>query len=211
MAADGDYLDLGERPQRLAVGMLAGGYDRHVGEATQRLNAILAVGILCLVGLSLAWTLSIRNRELRGRLGAARVRAEHLAELGHAARGLAHETKNPLGLVRGLAQRIAGDDGRAAGRPRVGRRPSWSRPTPPPPAWASSWPTRARARPSAAGGPAGPGAAGVRPAGGRLRRGRRRLDCTGDDARVLADPEQVEQILVNLLLNSLQASPPAPP
>ena len=37
------------------------------------------------------------------------MRAEHLAELELTARGLAHETRNPLGLVRGLAQRINGN------------------------------------------------------------------------------------------------------
>ncbi len=200
-------LDLGDRPQLLAVGMLAGGYVRHVGEATKRLNAILAVGVLCLAGLSLAWTLSIRNRELRGRLGEARVRAEHLAELGHAARGLAHETKNPLGLVRGLAQRIAGDDGvppaardsaatimeqADTATARLGEFLAYARPRSAQPRPVDLMPLARRV--------CGLLAVDFAEAGVRL-------DCDGDDARVLADAEQVEQILVNLLLNSLQASP----
>ncbi|MFW6171723.1 MAG: sensor histidine kinase, partial [Planctomycetota bacterium] len=36
--------------------------------------------------------------------------AKHLRELGQAAAGLAHETRNPLGLIRGWTQRLAQSD-----------------------------------------------------------------------------------------------------
>lgn len=52
---------------------------------------------------------AIRNRELKNRLMVERNKSEHVDELGLAAAGLAHETKNPLGVIRGLAQNIADD------------------------------------------------------------------------------------------------------
>jgi len=48
----------------------------------------------------------MRNRFLKESLTTTRARASHLEELGLSAAGLAHETKNPLGIIRGLAQRI---------------------------------------------------------------------------------------------------------
>ncbi len=206
-AEPGSDLDLGTTPQTLVVGMVADGYYRHVGEATARLNAILAVGTLCIVGLSTAWILSIRNRELSARLGSARLRAEHLSELELTARGLAHETRNPLGLVRGLAQRIAGDEdlppsAREAAAAimeqtdtassRLGDFLAYARPRPVQP------------RPMAAltlirriCGLLDPDFSGAGVA----------LVCDGEEVYLHADPEQFEQLLVNLLLNSLQASP----
>jgi len=43
---------------------------------------------------------------LAGQLEAERTRRAHLEELGLAAAGLAHETKNPLGIILGFAQQI---------------------------------------------------------------------------------------------------------
>ncbi len=60
--------------------------------------------------LALAWSYSTRNRNLQMRLSTAKEREDHSEELSLAAAGLAHETKNPLGIIRGLAQRIAEGD-----------------------------------------------------------------------------------------------------
>jgi len=55
-----------------------------------------------------------RKSLLSEALGLAREKAQHLYELNRLAAGLAHETKNPLNLIRGMAQfclhRSAGDD-----------------------------------------------------------------------------------------------------
>jgi signal transduction histidine kinase len=42
----------------------------------------------------------------------------HLKEMNLAAAGLAHETRNPLNIIRGLAQMISKQRGRLAGNPR---------------------------------------------------------------------------------------------
>ncbi|PAW65616.1 MAG: hypothetical protein B9S34_10380 [Opitutia bacterium Tous-C1TDCM] len=54
-----------------------------------------------------AWRNFYRNAELRIRLVKAGEMNSHLAEMNFAAAGLAHETRNPLNLIRGFAQMIA--------------------------------------------------------------------------------------------------------
>lgn len=66
-------------------------------------------GSIAISFLFLAWSYAIRNRELQLRLASERNKSEHVDELELAAAGLAHETKNPLGIIRGLAQNISGD------------------------------------------------------------------------------------------------------
>ena len=56
---------------------------------------------------SLAWRNFGKNAELQIRLVKAGEVNNHLKELSLAAAGLAHETRNPLNLIRGLAQMIA--------------------------------------------------------------------------------------------------------
>jgi signal transduction histidine kinase len=68
------------------------------------------VMILFSMGLVLAWAQSIKSRELKNQLEVERARSEHFESLGLTAAGLAHETKNPLGIILGLAQRISKSD-----------------------------------------------------------------------------------------------------
>jgi signal transduction histidine kinase len=56
---------------------------------------------------ALAWRNLSRNSELQIRLVKAGEMNSHLAQMNLAAAGLAHETRNPLNLIRGLAQMIA--------------------------------------------------------------------------------------------------------
>ena len=71
-----------------------------------------AAGTLVLILIALAWWASVRLVAARGRARILESEARHLRELSQAAAGLAHETRNPLGLVRGWTQRLArsGDD-----------------------------------------------------------------------------------------------------
>ncbi len=55
---------------------------------------------------TLAWRNVSRNSDLQIRLVKAGEMNSHLAQLNFAAAGLAHETRNPLNLIRGLAQMI---------------------------------------------------------------------------------------------------------
>ncbi|HXG46031.1 MAG TPA: ATP-binding protein [Methylomirabilota bacterium] len=59
------------------------------------------------LGLGLAWRNLAKSSELQMRLMRARELNTHLKEMNVAAAGLAHETRNPLNIIRGLAQMIS--------------------------------------------------------------------------------------------------------
>ncbi len=63
--------------------------------------------VLC---LGLIWSATMRLSDARGRAEVYQSQMQHLRELNQAAAGLAHETRNPLGLVRGWTQRVAQAD-----------------------------------------------------------------------------------------------------
>jgi signal transduction histidine kinase len=69
------------------------------------LVSLLAVGGAVIS--SLAWRNVGKNAELQIRLVKAGEMNTHLKEMNLAAAGLAHETRNPLNLIRGLGQMIA--------------------------------------------------------------------------------------------------------
>jgi signal transduction histidine kinase len=57
--------------------------------------------------VAVAWRTTVRWVEAAGRARVLENEARHLRELSQAAAGLAHETRNPLGLIRGWTQRLA--------------------------------------------------------------------------------------------------------
>ena len=71
---------------------------------------VVAAGALVLICLGLAWLATVRMVEARARAQLLEIEARHLRELSQAAAGLAHETRNPLSLVRGWTQRLAQAD-----------------------------------------------------------------------------------------------------
>ncbi|HWD21385.1 MAG TPA: ATP-binding protein [Verrucomicrobiae bacterium] len=82
-----------------------------VVEATQYdllVRAIIAIlGSLGAAGFGLAWRNMTKTSELQLRLVRASELNTHLKEMNLAAAGLAHETRNPLNIIRGLAHLIA--------------------------------------------------------------------------------------------------------
>ena len=60
-----------------------------------------------LAGLGFAWRNMVKSSDLQIRLVRASEMNAHLKEMNLAAAGLAHETRNPLNIVRGLAQMIS--------------------------------------------------------------------------------------------------------
>jgi signal transduction histidine kinase len=71
---------------------------------------ISALASISVVGLALAWTNLVKSGELELRLMRAAELNARLREMSLAAAGLAHETKNPLNIIRGLAQMISKQD-----------------------------------------------------------------------------------------------------
>lgn len=79
----------------------------HMLSAARKSIALTLVAALLLLTASLiVWITVIRSRLLARQLEAERTRRAHLEELGLAAAGLAHETKNPLGIILGFAQQV---------------------------------------------------------------------------------------------------------
>lgn len=82
---------------------------------------ISAVALLAVIGFGLGWRGLTRSTLLQVRLARARAMNAYLRELNLAAAGLAHETRNPLNIVRGLAQVLTKDPATAAAaRPHLG-------------------------------------------------------------------------------------------
>lgn len=74
-----------------------------------RLLRFFVVGfgfLACLTGF-VAWRNLIKSADFEVRLVRAREQNTHLQEMNLAAAGLAHETRNPLNLIRGVAQMIS--------------------------------------------------------------------------------------------------------
>lgn len=70
-------------------------------------SAVIIFASIATLGMALAWRSLTRSAELQVSLVRASEMNAHLREMNLAAAGLAHETKNPLNIVRGLAQLIA--------------------------------------------------------------------------------------------------------
>jgi signal transduction histidine kinase len=72
------------------------------------LRTIIAAFAAATVGaFALAWRHVEKSSELQVRLVRASELTKHLKEMNIAAAGLAHETRNPLNIIRGLAQMIS--------------------------------------------------------------------------------------------------------
>ena len=65
---------------------------------------------ISVAGLGLAWQNLLKSSELQMRLLRASELNNHLKEMNIAVAGLAHETRNPLNIIRGLAQMISKQD-----------------------------------------------------------------------------------------------------
>ena len=74
-------------------------------EAVSRL-LIFGLGTLLLIALAAVWQFTVRLAQSEGATQLLSAETRHLRELGQAAAGLAHETRNPLGLIRGWTQRL---------------------------------------------------------------------------------------------------------
>jgi signal transduction histidine kinase len=168
-------------------------------------SIIILFAGLSVGGLGLAWRNISKNSVLQIRLVRASELNSHLKEMNLAAAGLAHETRNPLNIIRGLAQMIS----RQAGVPDDVREKTrvildetdkvtaqltefinYSRPREL---------RRARvALPSAV-------AEVLRTLGGDIEENKISAATKGDNLAVEADDQMLRQVLFNLLLNAIQA------
>ncbi len=77
----------------------------------KRLRTFVAgFGLVALLAVGFGWRTVSKTQEFEMRLVRAREQNAHLKEMNMAAAGLAHETRNPLNLIRGIAQMISKED-----------------------------------------------------------------------------------------------------
>jgi signal transduction histidine kinase len=170
------------------------------------LRAVIAffAGVSAL-GAGLAWRNIAHTAELQIRLVRASEQNSHLKELNLAAAGLAHETRNPLNIIRGQAQMLARAAGASAdaqekSRIIVGETDkvtaqltefiNYSRPREV---------RRARVSPTAIANEV------VRTLGYDVEEKKLAVETGGENIFVEADEQLLRQVLFNLILNAIQA------
>ncbi len=94
--------------------------DRSAMDAAVRTAAVLRItvalaGAAALAAATLAWLAAIRAVKAQAEARVLQLETERLEELSHAASGLAHETRNPLNVIRGNLQRLLKQGGSASG------------------------------------------------------------------------------------------------
>lgn len=108
-ANDLAVVDMTGHDQQLLIGLQTESFKARMEENRHRTFLLLATGTTAIIVLVAAWIFMLRNRDLTLQLDRQNQRNEHLYELQLAGAGLAHETKNPLGIIRGLAQQVSTD------------------------------------------------------------------------------------------------------
>lgn len=191
--------------QKFVLVLDAAGTAAQIRKDVHRHLALAALGFVAVLALGLGWRELTRVADLRLKLLRSHEMNEHLKEMNLAAAGLAHETRNPLNLVSGLAQAlrrnpantdlvsqhaeaILGEVDRITGR--LNEFLDYSRPQPP--------------------------TCTAVPLDDLLQDVMRTLDMDREDRRitldvngagtvVMADRAQLRQVVFNLLLNAFQA------
>ena len=90
----------------LVLGMATDQVDRTCTHDLWLRGLIGCFATVSVIGLGLAWRNLVTSSELQMRLLRASELNTHLKEMNLAAAGLAHETRNPLNIIRGLAQMV---------------------------------------------------------------------------------------------------------
>lgn len=91
----------------LAVAISTDSVKRAVNRDLWLRGLIVLLSSVAVSGFSFAWRSLGKSSELQIRLVRASELNTHLKEMNLAAAGLAHETRNPLNIIRGLAQMIS--------------------------------------------------------------------------------------------------------
>ncbi len=91
----------------LVIGMSTESVQAAITQDLWLRSIIVFLATISVLGSGLAWRNVSKTSELQIRLVRASELNTHLKEMNLAAAGLAHETRNPLNIIRGLAQMIS--------------------------------------------------------------------------------------------------------
>ena len=111
-----DPAEIGE-PVRLQISLLMdrSATDQAIRGAAQLRLMVAGTGAALLAAVALAWLAAVRAIQVRAQNELLQSEKQRLEELSQAASGLAHETRNPLGVIRGGLQSILIHGQRASG------------------------------------------------------------------------------------------------
>jgi len=160
------------------------------------------------IGVGLAWRNMGQTAELQIRLVRASELNSHLKELNLAAAGLAHETRNPLNIIRGLAQMVS----RLPDAPAEVREKTRTivEETDKVTAQLTEFINYSRPREVRRSKISLPAAAAeiIRTLNQDIEEKQLRVETAGDTLDIIADEQLLRQVLFNLLLNAIQAVEP---
>jgi two-component system, NtrC family, sensor histidine kinase HydH len=88
--------------------------DNAVARAARLRATVALAGIVGVSGLALAWQNRTRSIEASAQAALLQAESQRLRELSQAAAGLAHETRNPLGVIRGNLQALEQSESRGS-------------------------------------------------------------------------------------------------
>ena len=101
-----DYFNFNNRKQTIVVGLdIAILQKQMLAERNKTIIFFITfcIGVIILI---IVWIYIIKNSRLKIKYAQIKAKNERLEELSLAASGLAHEIKNPLGIIRGLSQKM---------------------------------------------------------------------------------------------------------
>ncbi len=112
---EADYQSLIQRQglHSIVIAMSTGSLRASLDRDLWQRGIICFLAAISVIAAGLAWRNLVKSSELQLRLVRASELNLHLKEMNLAAAGLAHETRNPLNIIRGLAQMISKEPGLA--------------------------------------------------------------------------------------------------
>jgi two-component system, NtrC family, sensor histidine kinase HydH len=101
------FIDFRKSRQTVIIGIDISMFDQQLRSELNKTLILYILACVAIIVFILAWVYMIKNSKLRLKYAGVKAKTDKLEELSLAATGLAHEIKNPLGIIRGLSQEIA--------------------------------------------------------------------------------------------------------